>query len=428
MPSRRLRIAVCDHHQASLPFARAVHGAGHELVTVDADVLLIDFDPPLKAYRDMIDKHAQAGAKVILYPHGVGGPNLSYDGLWEPYERVDANLVNGYGQAEFLRRIDYPAPVHVVGWTRGETRPFRARAAVEHVVFAPLHTNADGSMAAQFKAANAATFKQLVEGPWRVTVRHVGTLEQIGLWPVDGVTFVDGRKSPQYAEIDVADAVVAGEGTFPNLAIARGVPTVIYNQAAPVLGLPGEEPAPLRRGSRYLDYIRYPFDVADGPLDEVLQAAAGDDAAIAHWRRRFHGDAFDVRAVVSVIEGIVAGEAPVRIDPTRRFTTLAFADELVEHPELLRAYAEQVTAADDASLLLCAPGLGADALLALAETAIEAAGVAMDALPDALLAPLPASPATYRALAERADAVLSDWPGVGPLRRTPRFSGLPVGV
>ena len=34
-------------------------------------------------------------------------------------------------------------------------------------------------------------------------------------------------------EIDATDVVVAGEGTFPSLAIARGVPTVIYGQEPP---------------------------------------------------------------------------------------------------------------------------------------------------------------------------------------------------
>ena len=33
MPSRRLRIAVSDHHRASIPIARALHNAGHESST-----------------------------------------------------------------------------------------------------------------------------------------------------------------------------------------------------------------------------------------------------------------------------------------------------------------------------------------------------------------------------------------------------------
>ena len=29
-------------------------------------------------------------------------------------------------------------------------------------------------------------FARLLKGPWHVTVRHIGTLEQNGLWQVDG--------------------------------------------------------------------------------------------------------------------------------------------------------------------------------------------------------------------------------------------------
>ena len=396
MPSRRLCVAVCDNYGASLPLARALHAAGHQIVLNDApaDALLIDFDPPLKVYRDLIDRHADRGAKVILYPHGAGGPNLSYDGLWEPYERVDANLVNGPGHAEFLRRIDYPAPVHVVGWTRSEVRPFRARRTVEHVLFAPLHTNADGSMAAKHREGNRELFAKLIEGPWRLTVRHVGTLEQIGLWPVEGVTYVDGRGRAPETDIDAADVVVGGDGTFPNLAIARGVPTVVYGQAEPILGLPGEEPATLKRADRYMDYVRYPLDAADGPLEELIQTAARSEAPIADWKRRFVWAPMHPGRVASVVEGIVAGEAPVHIDPTRTFTTVALVTELVERPELLREYVGSVTPADDASLLLTAPGLDANGLLAVTETAIAAAGLDIETLPDALLAPLPGSPAT----------------------------------
>ena len=43
-------------------------------------------------------------------------------------------------------------------------------------------------------------------------------------------------------------------------------------------------------------------------------------------------------------------------------------------------------------------------------------------LPDILLAPLPGSPAVDLALAERADALLSEWPSTGRIGRLPRFA------
>ncbi|WP_028065378.1 hypothetical protein [Solirubrobacter soli] len=430
MPSSRLKIAVSDHYRRSVPFAYALSLAGHELVAPDAfgaDVFLIDFDPPLEGYRRLIDGHADAGAKVVLYPHAAGGPMLSYDAIWEPYERVDANFVAGVGHAEFLRRIEYPAPVHTIGWTSGDQRPFQPRADVRRVLFAPTHPNADGSMLGRLRDENAEVFTKLLEGPWKLTVRHIGTLEENGLWPVDGVEFVDGRTVPPIKNIDATDAVVAGAGSFPTISVSRGVPTVIYGQGSVVLGLPDEETSPLRRGERYLDYVRFPFDVADGPLDEVVHAAASSPEGIADWRRRFVGHAFHPGRFAAAIEQLAQGRPEARLDETRAFTTLALADELAEHPHLLRTYVDAVRPSDDASLILWAPGLAEADLLDLAQYAIGRAGIDEAALPDVLLAPLPGGTRTAETLAERADAVLSDWPAAtGPIGALERFSGLPT--
>jgi hypothetical protein len=431
MPSRRLKVSFKDHYHESLPFARALSYAGHELVPMDADdvdVFFIDLDPPLAGYRKLIDYHSSRGAKVALYPHGGGGPVFSYDGLWEPYERIDMNFVTGVGQAEFLRRLDYPTAVNTVGWSFCEMRPFQARTDVRNVLFAPTHPNADGSMLPQHRENNAAVFAKLLDGPWQLTVRHVGTLEQIGLWEAGGVEFVNGHLRAQTAEIDVTDAVVAGEGTFPTLSMARGVPTVVYSQGITGLGLPGEKFTPLRRAHLYTDYSRYPFDALDGPLPEIVHAAARSDEPIEAWRRRYVGRPFNPGEFAALVERLADHTPAPHIDETRRFTTLALADELAEHPQLLRDYVEAVRRQDDASLVLWAPGLAGPQLLELAEAAIDRAGVDEDALPDVLLAPLAGGPATTAALADRADAVLSDWPGVGPIGKLPRFSGLPVTV
>lgn len=425
--TRRLRIALKDHRRESLPLSSALHAAGHELVgDGPADVLLIDLDPPMRLYTDLIDRYKDDGAKVILYPHGAGGPILSYDGLFEPDPRVDANLIAGVGQAEFLRRIDYPAETHTIGWSYCDRRPFRPCADVQHVVFGPTHPAADGSMMDIRRELNSKVFAELLKGPWKLTVRYIGTLAQNGLWEAEGVTFVNGHGHAELTEIDTADVVVAGDGTFPTLAIARGVPTVVYGQATLAWGFPDEKPTKLRRPERYRDYIRYPFDFEDGPLDEVIQAAAADEAPIADWKRRFLGEPFNAFAAAEIIERIALhGPAPVRIDSTRSSTTLAFADELIERPDLLRTYVERVAPEDDATLMLWAPGASGPALLAMAEQAIATAGLDANALPDILLPPLPGSPQADLRLAERADALLSEWPSAGRIGALPRFSGAP---
>ena len=94
----------------------------------------------------MLDRYADEGAKIFLYPHGGGGPILSYDGLWEPDKRVFANFVTGVGHAEYLRRMDYPSETHVDRLAVLRPAPFRACEDVKSVLFAPTHPNGDGSM------------------------------------------------------------------------------------------------------------------------------------------------------------------------------------------------------------------------------------------------------------------------------------------
>jgi hypothetical protein len=417
MSSRRLKIAVRDHGEKSRPFTSALFAAGHEFAPKGpADLLLIDTDPPYLPYKPIIEHYAAMGAKVLLYPHGGGGPILSYDGLWEPDPRVLANMVHGLGHAEYFRRLDYPSQTHVVGWSLCDLRPFRATEDPQQVLFAPTHPHRDGTMTRLQREQNTEIFRRLLETPFEITVRHIGTLEHNGLWKAPGVKYVQGSIAPAIGDIDRADVVVGADGTFPTLAIARGVPTVVYGQGVVALGAPGHEPIVPNRLPLYWDYSRYPLDAEDGDLEAIIRTAALSEEPIAQWKRRFVGEAFDPRAFAALVERMVlGGPEPAQIDATRRFTALGFVDEMVENPSLLRTYAEVFGPEDDASLILTAPGLPASRLLALAERAIELAGIDADGLPDILLTPLPGSPATDEALNERADVVLTEWPTGGRL-------------
>jgi hypothetical protein len=425
MRSTPLKVAVHNPLNNGSALERALERSGHEVVTKGrADVFFIELDMPKFEFRGIIDSHKAMGTTVLLYPHGAGF-SLWYDSLYEPYDAVDGSLVFGAGQCEMLRRLEYPKPTHAMGWSYCDLAPFRARRDVRHVVFAPTHPSGrdHGTLAEALRAGNAETYAQLLKGPWRLTVRHFGTLEQNGLWPANGVNSVPASRDKSPIEIEAADAVVAGNGTFPSLAIARGVPTVVYDQVlAPMYGLPDEERVSLRRPELYRDYLRYPFDVSDGPLDEVIHAAARSEAPIADWKRRFIGAQFDDLEFAALIERLAADPAPtVEIDDTRSFTIVGFADEIVQRPELLAAYAEAFGPEDDATLVLWGPGLDPVGLLDLVQRAAVAAGVDDDQLPDILLLPLPGSREADHCLAARARAVLSEWPAAGRIGELPRY-------
>jgi hypothetical protein len=430
--SRPLRIAIQDHRGLCRPFAQALFRAGHEAARIDAaDVLLIDIDPPTLAdrfelprfsHRQVIDHFTSIGAKVVLYPHGVD-PEMHYDGLFEPYEQVDARLVHANGYAEFLRRVDCPGEMHVIGWSLCDLAPFTARHDVRRVLFAPLHPTGTGdTLLDDYREANRTVYERLLAGPWQLTARIIGTPEQNGLWRAAGVEFVPGGLDLGLGDIHAADAVVAGAGTFPALAIARGVPTVIYRHGAPAMyGFPNERPSPLLRLDRYEDYLRYPFDPDDGPLDEVVHAAALSEEPIKTWKRRFIGTPFDDAAMVAIVEGIVQGTpGPPTVD-ARRFRVAAFADEVLERPELFARYASCFGPDDDATLVVWGPGLGEASLRAMMRDATVAAGLDERRLPHmAVLAYADALDAD-RFLAEFADGLLSEWPRLGHIAALPWY-------
>jgi hypothetical protein len=385
------------------------------------------FELPVFPHRQIIEHYVSTGARVLLCPHGVN-PALYYDGLFEPFGSVHARLVQAIGYAEFLRRVECPGEVAIVGWALCDQLPFTPRPEVRRVLFAPLHPGGDaGEIPIEASsAANAAIYERLLAAPWELTVRLIGTPEKNGLWPAHGVRFVPGGDFG-LRDIHAADVVVGGAGTFPSLAIARGVPTVVYAHCEQAMyGLPGERPADLLRPDRYVDYMRYPFDPDDGPLDEVVHAAARSEEPIRTWKRRFIGEPFDEAAAVATVERIVRETPRARQLASRSLTVVAMADEVLERPDLLARYAAFFSPDDDATLVMWGPGVEQRRLSAMVGDATRAAGLDPSRLPH--LVPLAHANIgeTDRFLADRADALLSEWPAVGQIADLPRYGAAEI--
>ena len=302
-----MKVAIKDHGGAAAPLAEALLQEGCEFPTDGtAEVLLIDFDIPKFGYRDLIDHYSDQGTIVLQYPHGATA-NLGYDALYEPYERVDGQLTTSNGEIEYLRRLGIERPARAIGWSYCQQFPFRSRSEVKKVVFAPTHPNGDGSMLAERLALNGEMFRRVLAGPWETTVRYIGSFEQNGIWEETGVRYYPGAMDMSTAEIDGTDCVVAGTGTYPALAIARGVPTVMYGQGqAAVWGEAGDVAVPLRNPSLYEDVTRYPIDAEDDTLENQVRLAATDDALIAQWRQDWIGEQLVPAHALGVIESFVA--------------------------------------------------------------------------------------------------------------------------
>jgi hypothetical protein len=300
-----MRFAAKDHLGESNPLCQALLEAGHTMSQDGPnDLFLIDLDTDMFGYRELIDFYVDCGGVILQYPHGAPASTLQYDCLYDPYEKVDGQLTNGEGEIAFLRSLGIERPAKPMGWQLCRQFEFRATDKPRRVVFAPTHVNADGTLDYDRVRANSRIFKELLEGGWELEVRYIGDLKQCGLWEDERVfRYVAGDRDMTTVEIDAADCVVGGAGTYPSMAIARGVPTIMYGQfAAALYGLPNEKPKPLRNVEKYHAIVRYPLDEADGSLDELIPYACASEEPIAAWRDAWIGKPFDGSAFVAMVE------------------------------------------------------------------------------------------------------------------------------
>jgi hypothetical protein len=302
-----LKVMVLDHLGKSRTIAAALAQRGCQLVSDPclADVVLIDHDVPTHGKLPYAEACVAAGGRAFIYPHGAGsGLMAMWDGLFPISPIIDGVLVYGPGHIEVARRYGYPHPVHEIGWTLCELRPRRATGRVENVVFAALHPKGDGHLSDWKVERNRDTFRRLLATPATLTVRFIGTLEQNGLWIEPGVDYVQAEYDDfagQIAQIDAADAVVSDRSTFSNLAIARGVTTVMYD--SDVIAKDLDRSHSTDNIELYRDYIRFPFDADDGDLWDLMRAAAEDEELVGAFRELFVGGPFDVDGLIAVLRG-----------------------------------------------------------------------------------------------------------------------------
>jgi len=280
-----MRFALFDHQGKGLHIGQALVAAGWDLSgdPADCDLLLVDHDGPYAHPRPAIIEAAyDAGAKIVLYPHGALPTVTFYDGAYAPDARIDARLEHGEGHVEIGRRIGLgDIGQTVVGWTYSDRAAF-APTRPERILFAPIQPNGSGELKEHDRLRNHHAWMQLRE-IGNVAVRNPG-------FPADVTS--------AFADVDQADVVVAA-GTLACLALARGKPVVMIHDR----NLENEvEPAHL---DAYDDYQRYPLTVGDAPLGDLIAEACQGSAHVDAWRNLFVGaPMIDISALLArIVEG-----------------------------------------------------------------------------------------------------------------------------
>jgi hypothetical protein len=311
-----MRIAVHDNRGNGSRLFVALQRAGHELVYGQGDVLLTDYDDG-KEYVPLCDRHPRG---VFLHPHGAGLVGWG-DGEWLAHPHTRGQFVHGEGQVEVLRRAGYPRRAVAVGWSFCDLNEPHGWATdvPTRVLFAPGHAMNNGWISPWLPMVNARLFRLLTQLPITLTVRTVGPFAPLGLpvlpaLPSTGVGQVtvqhvpgDGTVPGAVRAIDAADVVVAAMGTFACLSVARGVPTVMYDQTPQETC--GNQRHPAESWPLYADYAWWPYDIdgadtVDAVRMALLRARDWELPALL-WRERFIGPQMDPAAFVKQFERAV---------------------------------------------------------------------------------------------------------------------------
>ncbi len=311
-----MNYCVIEHQHKAKAYINALRRKGYipRRRTLKAEFLLIDHEwsglfagMPVQ-WRTQIIEAAKKKIPIFIYPHSVR-PNIPHD-LTDQYYPVNALFTIAEGHKEVLRRIGYPHPVEVVGWSYTDICPFRQRKPTDKisVLFAPIHP-VSIYLPEDERELNAKAYKLLLglNDKIDLTVRYIGALETNGLWEDSRVRFVMGNLDGQTNQMKEADVIIAGF-TFAHMAVAMGNPLVMIGEGI----LPHNSPRNTgkliyaRNWNKYRDYMRYPHNVEDcktpDDLLALIESAMAGSQDVERWKERFIGQPFDGRHFVERLE------------------------------------------------------------------------------------------------------------------------------
>jgi hypothetical protein len=290
---------IFPHQNKERLFMEALTDGYHVTEKPGPGVLFCLTDYDVTSRRRRLERMREQGVqRFFVYPHAAR-PAVIND-IHTPWENTTAQFVPSEGQIEIMRRFGYDKPLHAVGWHLCPILPFRRRKP-EKVLFAPVHPR----MSYVDKQLNHETFEKLYPlahaGKIDLTVRYIHSLPNSGLSQMKGVRYVRGDQDTSFKMIDEADVVIAHQ-TYAYLAIARGVPTVMFGEDTPPHDFKGEDVRYSPSWEKYKDLLMYPFDLlATGDAMKLIEHACAYDREIADWRDRLIGKPFDPELFLNTV-------------------------------------------------------------------------------------------------------------------------------
>lgn len=277
------------------------------LPKIDAIFLDHDINATGSGRRTEVYKAYEYDIPLFIYPHSAR-PNIMYD-LWRPWPFVDCCFVISTGHKRVLRKVGYPCPIQMTGWTYCDIKsfkPVKPKGKIK-VLFAPIHPIGNGYLHEMDRKLNLKAFRTLLQTPGiDLYVRYLGRIEENGLFFSPKARYQNGLPDGSTKEIKQADVVI-GSYTFAYLAAALGKPLVMM----------GEEMTPhagnhlwtafSSQWNKYKEYMRYPFNleaVIDQPEKalNMFEQTMQYQPTVERWKKKFIGQPFNSDRFVDLVE------------------------------------------------------------------------------------------------------------------------------
>lgn len=300
-----MRYFICQHQHKGIGLDTALKREGWLPRHRRVDIALFDHSinrMSPEAGRSTIKKFYEEGATILTYPHGATGSWWMDSDIYQKDVRVFANLVLSEGHQHVEGIIQPHLSHHIIGWNYCPIKEFNKNHEIKKILFAPIHASLKGNkLRREAVDANVRVYNSLIRlsDRYKITVRHLNPLGVIGLNYTSKMKFKPSQPDGSYDDIDDADLVIA-EGTYMYLSVARGKPTIGINQRIPIRPNHLNDKFEPKNWELYGNYMAYPIDFDDAPLEDLIQMAASEEQT--DWKRLFIGSNMDNRKVSILLQ------------------------------------------------------------------------------------------------------------------------------
>jgi len=308
-----MRYFIAHHQHKGKPIDAALRKEGWRYQLRKVDIALFDHainrTEPEKG-RNLIHRFYREGATIVLYPHAATGAWWMDGDIFPKEGAVQHELVIAEGQERVSKIINPDMRVHKIGWSYCPIREFQKPKRLKRILFAPIHGPIKGHLREECVAANKRVYETLLDmvDKYQIVIRHLNSLEQMGLWYSPKPVFVLGKPDGSYKDIDAADLVIA-EGTFMYLAVARGKPTIGINQHVPIRPNNAHKEFVPKHWDEYGEYMGYPIDFDDGDIISLIDKAMVEQTS---WKSLFIGEPMKSNNLSKTLQNIRGQDARQR--------------------------------------------------------------------------------------------------------------------